>query len=341
MTVVVVGEAVIDLVDTPTGTRAVPGGSPANTAAALAALGMHAALRGRLSTDADGGRLRGHLQAAGVGLDDLLTVAAPSTVIRAHLEADGSARYEADLRGCADLGWQPDELRRPLPAGTTLVITGSLAASEEPGALALEHWWTALAATGSTLLAYDPNLRPALTTTDADRVRARVGRFIAGSHLVKASVEDLAWLAPDADPAQVLTAWVSTPRGPLVAVLTRGAAGAVALTRGGLRVSVPAVPVEVVDTIGAGDTFMAALCAQACEAVRTARRTDPHVDPAVAMAAWLADAATLRTALTYAAHAAALTCTKVGCQPPDAAAVRVSLTPRAGHGARQAPAVAQ
>jgi len=329
--VVVVGEAVIDVVDTPDGPVGVPGGSPANTAVALARLGVRTYLRGRLSADGDGDRLRRHLAGGGVLLNDALTVPEPTTVIRATLDSAGQATYDASLTGCADLGWTSADVSRPLPVDTVLVLSGSLAAAEPPGAAAVEAWLTDLRASRpDLLLAYDPNIRPGLHAAPPTEVRARAERLIRLSHVLKASEEDLAWLCPGRDPLTSLNTWMNGPSGPLMAVLTRGAAGATAITRDGERIDVPGVPVQVRDTIGAGDTFMAALLSHVLAILAAERAADLAAhSPADLLGMWASDPPAVLAALTFASHAAALVCARTGCQPPEADEVTRAMAPLA------------
>ncbi|MFE5588647.1 PfkB family carbohydrate kinase, partial [Kitasatospora sp. NPDC056531] len=176
------------------------------------------------------------------------------------------------------------------------VHLGSIGAVTEPGAasvLALVERWR-----GRAQISYDPNVRPALMGERAQAVR-RVERCVALSDLVKASDEDLAWLYPGEPAEAVAERWLTL--GPTVVAVTLGAEGAFALTSDGGREQAPAVPVTVADTVGAGDSFMAAFL---------------HTR---------ASGADLADCLTQAVTAAALTVSRPGANPPSAAELADAL----------------
>lgn len=242
---VVVGEALTDVIVERDGTEARhPGGSPANVAYGLARLGRPTALLTELGGDPDGEAIRNHLASAGVEVRTAGTAARTSTAV-ARLGADGSADYRFDLTW--SLG--PVVLERaPL-----VLHTGSLATTVPPGAASVERLVRDVRA--ASTVSYDPNIRPALMGP-AGALRERVERLVAGSDVVKASDQDTAFLAPGRTPLEVATHWLRL--GPALVVVTLGGAGAVAVTRGG-EVHVPAAPVTVADTVGAGDSFTAGL----------------------------------------------------------------------------------
>lgn len=242
---VVVGEALTDVIVERDGAEARhPGGSPANVAYGLGRLGRRTALVTELGDDADGAAIRAHLASAGVEVRTQGAAARTSSAI-ARLGADGSAEYRFELT------W---ELRRVAVAEPPLVLhTGSLAATVEPGAAAVERLARDVRA-GSTV-SYDPNIRPDLMG-GADDLRDRVERLVAGSDVVKASDQDTAFLAPGRAAVDVARDWLRL--GPALVVVTLGGEGAVAVTAGG-EVHVPAAPVTVADTVGAGDSFTAGL----------------------------------------------------------------------------------
>lgn len=247
--VVVIGEALVDIVHRADGTvDEAPGGSPANVALALGRLGRRPTLVTRLGDDDRGRRVRGWLAASDV---DVVAVAAPRTATAtAHLDVDGGATYEFDLEW--DLG--PEAVLADSLARTAdLVHIGSVATVLDPGAVQLAA--TVRAARPTATITFDPNIRPSLVD-DASRVRTRVEDLLGLADVVKASDEDLRWLHPGQDPVDIARAWVA--RGPSLVVVTLGSGGAVGVTAQGDTV-VPAVLVDVVDTVGAGDTFMGAL----------------------------------------------------------------------------------
>lgn len=242
---VVVGEALTDVIVERDGAEARhPGGSPANVAYGLGRLGRRTALVTELGDDADGAAIRAHLASAGVEVRTQGAAARTSSAI-ARLGADGSAEYRFELT------W---ELGPVAVAELPLVLhTGSLAATVEPGAAAVERLARDVRA-GSTV-SYDPNIRPDLMG-GADDLRDRVERLVAGSDVVKASDQDTAFLAPGRAAVDVARYWLRL--GPALVVVTLGGEGAVAVTAGG-EVHVPAAPVTVADTVGAGDSFTAGL----------------------------------------------------------------------------------
>lgn len=241
--VLVVGEALVDIVHRHHGgVDEAPGGSPANVALTLGRLGRRPRLLTSLGADARGDAVRKWLQGSGVRVRD--TPADRTSTATAHLDADGSATYELAIRWDVDASTEPD---------ADALHVGSIAALAGPGAVAV----SALVDRhrGRALVTYDPNIRPALLP-DADDARRRVLRLIGRSDVVKASDEDAAWLHPGEALADVARRWRAA--GPALVVITRGPDGALAVTDD-LEVAVPGVRTAVVDTVGAGDTFMGAL----------------------------------------------------------------------------------
>ncbi|HEY9412830.1 MAG TPA: carbohydrate kinase [Jiangellaceae bacterium] len=314
--IVVAGEALVDLVPDPAPGpsagrnlfRAVPGGSPANVAVGLARLGAPTHLLARLGTGAFGAVVRGHLDANGVRLDHAVAAAEPTTLAVVSLDDAGHAAYDFYADGTADWGWCDDELPDRLPEGAVALCTGSIAAAREPGASALLRLVRRERARGVASIVLDPNLRPALLPSHAHVVE-RWEELVTLADVVKVSDEDLAWLVPGSDPADVAERWARS--GPALVVLTRGGQGAVAFTDGGGRVAVGARAVDVVDTVGAGDAFTAGLVdsLRLDDVLGGARRDE--------LAGLGADA--LRRVLDRAARVAAITCSRRGADPPTAA----------------------
>ncbi|WP_329397860.1 carbohydrate kinase [Streptomyces melanogenes] len=293
--IVVAGEALIDLVPERPGDRLGPlsprlGGGPYNTAVALGRLGAEAAFCSRVSTDGFGEALLDGLRAAGVDTSLVQRGPEPTTLAVATVGPDGAAGYGFYASGTADRLF---ELPPELPSGVRALALGTCSLVLEPGASAYEALLRRESGRGVfTLL--DPNIRPGLIP-DADAYRARFRSWLPYVSLLKLSEEDAAWLGGGVE------SWLAA--GPEAVVLTRGAAGMTVWTRSGPReVSVPGERVEVVDTIGAGDTVNAALL---------------HVVAGrlpLSAAGW-------GSALSFAARAAALTCGKRGAEPPYAAAL--------------------
>jgi fructokinase len=291
----VVGEALVDIVERRDGSRAEhPGGSPANVALGLARLGHRTGLLTRIGDDERGRAIRDHLVSGGVRLVDGSVTGAATSTAKAVLDERGVATYEFDI------DWR-------LPAGAdaeaaVAVHTGSIAAFLQPGGDQVLDLVGRAAATAT--ISYDPNARPRLMG-DATAARERVERIVAGCDLVKVSDEDLEWLAPGEDPADVADRWQRL--GPSVVVVTLGEKGALARFRG-QGVAVQAPQVTVVDTVGAGDAFMSG-------ALDFIARAD-LLGPARRAAFAAVDEQTVAGMLAHAVRVSAFTCTRAGAQPP-------------------------
>lgn len=313
MDVAVAGEVITDLV--PAGAdgvfRAAPGGSPANVAVGLARLGVPTRMLARLSEDVLGRRLRAHLQGNGVDLARAVAAAEPSSLAIVALGPDGSADYDFRVDGAADWQWHDDELAGALDGACALHL-GSLAVTMPPGGAVLRR--LAAGARPRATVTYDPNARPLLMGRP-DQVRAVVEETVALSDVVKASSEDLAWLYPGRELTAVLQEWCGL--GPAVAVVTRGADGAVAAGGFGV-VEVPGRPVAVADTVGAGDSFMSALLAGLHRRGLLGAAARPRLQ--------LVDGPLVAGVLREAVTASALTCARLGADPPGDAELRAALT---------------
>jgi fructokinase len=298
--IIVGGEALVDLVpDHAGGYRPLPGGSPANTAVGLGRLGAPTALLARLADDRLGALLRTHLENSNVGLAYAVRSTSPTTLAVVDVDRDGAADYSFYVDGCADGGWRVADLPTELPPDAALHVGGSFALAVEPMAAAFD---TLLSRErGRRLITFDPNIRPSLVGDDAT-VRARLRRWLGLADVVKVSADDLEWIAPGRSPADVAAEWHEL--GPTLVVVTRGADGVYASgPAGGLRL--PGVPVDVADTVGAGDAFTAGLLAALDRADRLTRT-------AVATLT----GAELAAVLDYAQRVAAITCTRPGADPP-------------------------
>lgn len=291
----VVGESLVDIVNTPEGTvTEVPGGSAANVAVALARLGRPVRFATSFGDDERGTAVRRHLDEAGVELaTDPYAVDRTSTA-KATIGTGGAAAYEFDL------DWRLNDVTAgPAPR---VVHTGSLGAVLAPGADDVVALLEALRE--RSVVSYDVNARPAITGTGPE-VIDRVEKVAGLADLVKASDEDLSELYPQLDLLQAARRLLSL--GPAAVVVTRGDRGAVWVSKDD-TVEVESVPVEVADTIGAGDTFGAALLDSLWEA---GRLDATHRDDLRAL-----DADERRTHLQHAARAAAVTVSRPGADPP-------------------------
>jgi len=300
---VVCGEALMDVYTgdaTPTGLAldARIGGSPLNVAQGLARLGRPVAFLAGLSTDAFGERLLASLSSEGVDTSLVLRNDAPSTLSVVSVDARGVPRYAFHGTGAADRQLTHDTLPA-LPSAVRVLQFGSYALAVEPVGSAL----LALAARERTrrLIAYDPNVRLNVEP-DVAQWRTLVDRMVSIAHLVKVSDEDLGLLYPEEPPEQVASRWLGA--GAALVAVTRGGQGASAWTRTA-KADVPTPQVQVIDTVGAGDTFQAALLTW----------LDEH-DALTPETLAALDSKALAALLGFAAKAAAITCSRRGADMP-------------------------
>ena len=310
---VVVGEALVDLVGQ-RGDRtfaAHPGGSPANVALGLARLGVPVTLMTRLGHDMLGEMVFEHLRADGVRVVRVHGSGAqgmPTSLAIATLAA-GVASY--DFR----IDWDMPALA-PLPIETRCLHTGSLATGLAPGNVNVIDLVERERTRNRVTISYDPNVRPALLG-DAARARTGIERLVALSDVVKVSDEDLQWLYPDQSDELVAQDWLRL--GPALVVVTRGGMGVYAVCAG-LELHRPAVPIDLVDTVGAGDSFTSGLL----EALHRADLIGASRREAIATI----DESTLASVVDAAALAAAITCSRPGANPPTRAEVDALLEAR-------------
>lgn len=245
----VIGEALVDVVVRRDGTTSThPGGSPANVAIGLARLARDAELLCFMGLDDNGAIVRDHVEASGAHLVPGSQSAPHTSVATATLDDDGAATYEFDLTWAIAADAAPRE--DPL-----VVHTGSIAAVLHPGAGDVRTIISDARA-GATIT-YDPNIRPSLMGSPSE-ARGSVEATVALADVVKVSDEDLTWLYPDQNPVASAQAWAASG-GPTLVVLTRGGEGASAYLADGRSCEVAAAHVDVADTVGAGDSFMAGL----------------------------------------------------------------------------------
>jgi fructokinase len=237
----VIGESLIDIV----GSDEHVGGSPLNVAVGLGRLGREVDFLTRIGDDPYGRRIAEYANAAGVQLVPGSQIAEHTATARATVAEDGSADYEFDL------DWQLSGT--PTVAPPLLVHTGSIAAVQEPGCLAVAALVDAYHL--SATVSFDPNVRPSLIA-DRELAIQRIGHLVERSDIVKVSEEDLYWLDPDRSPEQIARTWLAL--GPAIVVVTMADQGAMAVSAAG-EARVPTRAVQVVDTVGAGDSFMVGL----------------------------------------------------------------------------------
>ena len=289
MSIWVCGEVLIDIL--PTGP--VVGGGPANTAKALARLGHDVHFIDGISSDAYGQVARTELLRDGVNLDLALVSDKPTCTASVTLDAAGGASYEFLIDGTATFDFHSSWLPDPYRFQPQVLHIGTLVTVIEPGASALYDW--AMQVAEFAPIVFDPNIRPSVQP-DRDLYEAAVEKWAALSAVIKVSDDDLAWLFPEVSIDDVAKRWIND--GVFLVVITRGANGIVGFTEDG-RVEVPGVKVDVVDTVGAGDTVGAIVVEAMIEHGLIELRGDR-----------------LQEVLSRAAHAAAITCSRPGAEPP-------------------------
>jgi fructokinase len=301
----VIGEALVDLVpgDHPGYYQARPGGSPFNVAVGLARLGHRTALMARLADNAFGQQLRAHAVAEGLHLEHAPHAAEPTTLAVVGLDSSARASYDFYAAGTADWQWTDAELAR-VPRDTNVLHVGSLASWTPPGDLRIHATAAALRREGNVVISYDPNIRPDLLG-EPSRARPLIERFARVAHIVKASREDIDWLYPGAGPEQVSGRLLDL--GALLVIITDGPRGAHLYRAGNAPISCPGRQVQVADTIGAGDAFTAGLLGGLSRRGLLAP-SDLLRWPAGLLTATVEEAVLI----------SALTCERVGADPPFA-----------------------
>jgi fructokinase len=291
----VIGESLIDIVESDEHV----GGSPLNVAVGLGRLGRDIDFLTYIADDSYGRRIIDYVEAAGVQLVSESRTAERTATARSIIAEDGSADYVFDL------DWQLSGT--PPVAPPLFVHTGSIAAVQDPGCLAV----AALIDTYrvSATVTFDPNVRPSLIA-DRELAVARIEHLVERSDIVKVSEEDLRWIDPARPPEQIAQTWLRL--GPAIVTVTMADRGAVAFCAAGVA-RVPTRAVRVVDTVGAGDSFMVGLldALWGSRLLGNDRRTELRGIGADALTVAL-EAASLSSALTIA---------RAGADLPDRAAL--------------------
>jgi len=249
----VVGEVLIDLIPDADQYLAIVGGGPANTAKALAKLGVKAHFIDGISTDRYGQMAKAELLAANVLLDYAQYSNKPTCTAKVTLSKSGSASYEFVIKDTATFDFSDLWLPDPQTLKPSLLHIGTLATVIEPGASVLYEWAQSVAKVAP--IVFDPNIRPAVIN-DREKYVKQVERWVSISSAVKASDEDIKWLYPSLEIEQVINNWLA--KGPSLIVVTHSDKG-ISAYRLGEKVSIDAVKVVVADTVGAGDTVGAIL----------------------------------------------------------------------------------
>ena len=286
----VAGEVLIDLIPKDGGRVAIVGGGPANTAKALARMGFESYFIDGISTDAYGVQARAELLADGVRLDYALSSDNPTCVATVTLDEVGGASYEFLIENTATFEFNESWLPMAEAPPAALHI-GTLATAVEPGATHLFNW----AKTIKAPLVFDPNIRSSVIS-DRNRYREIVAKWAGISSVIKMSGDDLIWLYPEMDLGSVAETFLSEKT--QLVVITKGAAGIEGFTEDE-SVSVPGIKVEVVDTVGAGDTVGAIV-----------------VEAIVKYGINNLIGEELERTLRRATQAAAITCSRAGANPP-------------------------
>lgn len=292
----VTGEVLIDLIPDINGVRVpVVGGGPANTAKALARLGISTYFIAGISSDEFGQQSRAELHAAGVNLSLSKVSEKPTATATVSMDSEGKATYKFSLTDTATFDFGVDWLPQGSPA---VLHIGTLATIVAPGCDVLYRW----AAEVEAPIVFDPNIRPSVIS-DRDYHRNSVERWMSMSDVIKLSDDDLIWLYPDLTTVEDLieVAHRILNNGPTLVVITRGSAGIIGVTSDQV-VIVPSLSTNVIDTVGAGDTVGAVIV----------EGISHHGIEAAS--GWK-----LEEILQRAAKAASITCSRAGAQPPSAA----------------------
>mgnify|MGYP005840374211 CR=1 FL=1 len=315
--IVCCGEALIDMVPytTPDGIdtyRPLPGGSPYNSAIAMGRLGAPVSFMGRLSSDFFGTMLVNRLKENNVQTDLIVRSTQNSTLAFVKIEAGKEPQYAFYTEGTADRSFSGEDLPKSLPPDLHGILFGSISMTMEPVATTIEQFvftQSKRADAEAPVISLDPNIRPVMIH-DHDRYVRRLESWISCATIVKISSADMEYVYPSLTREAALEKVLSL--GPTLVVTTLGADGALAMGRrkDGSRFSAAAsvVPVQVADTIGAGDTFHAGLLAW-LELKGKLNR----------LALLQISEEDLHEALFFANKAASLVCTKHGAEPPTMA----------------------
>jgi fructokinase len=290
----VVGEVLIDLI--PDGSKhvAVVGGGPANTAKALAKLGVKTHFIDGFSTDKYGQMAKAELLAANVLLDYAQYSNKPTCTAKVTLSSSGSASYEFVIEDTATFDFSDQWLPDPQRLKPSLLHIGTLATVIEPGASVLFKWAQSVANVAP--IVFDPNIRPAVLGNRDEYVK-KVEKWVAISSAVKVSDEDLNWLYPGKVNDETVSKWLEI--GVQLVVVTLGDKG-ITSYRKNEQISVDAVKVVVADTVGAGDTAGAVL-----------------VEAIINNGLDKLNGEVLKRMLNRAVKAAAITVSRTGANPPS------------------------
>ena len=290
----VAGEVLIDLMPDRDQHLAVVGGGPANTAKALAKLGIKTYFIEGISTDKYGQMAKAELLSANVLLDYTQYSNKPTCTAKVTLSSSGGASYEFVIKDTATFDFSHQWLPDPQNLKPSLLHIGTLATVIEPGASVLFEWVQSVANVAP--IVFDPNIRPAVLSKRDEYVN-KIEKWVAISSAIKVSDGDLNWLYPGKENDEIVSKWLE--EGVQLVVVTLGDKGITAY-RENEQISVDAVKVVVADTVGAGDTVGAVLV----EAI-----VNNGLDKLTGEV--------LKSMLNRAVKAAAITVSRTGATPPS------------------------
>ncbi|MBW0159675.1 carbohydrate kinase [Sedimentimonas flavescens] len=298
------GEALIDMIPTPTNAGRdgfVPhaGGAVFNTAIGLGRLGTRVGMLTGISTDMFGQQLSEALRGSHVEVSHVITSERPTTLAFVRL-ADGHATYSFYDENSAGRMLSPDDLPE-IPGDISALFFGGISLACEPGATAYQALLDREGDTRAVMI--DPNIRPGFIENET-RYRARLEAMLRLSDIVKVSDEDLNWIEP-APPSLREKIDGLLDKGPALVIVTRGGDGAVGYLPDGAELHVPVKRVQIVDTVGAGDTFNAGVLAKLSELGALRKPALRELAPDV-----------VRQALTHGTQVAAVTVSRAGANPP-------------------------
>ena len=294
----VCGEALIDLIPRGEQKVAIVGGGPANTAKALARLGFDSYFIDGISTDSFGGMIKDQLLHDGVNLKYAHYSDKQTCTADVSLDKAGVASYVFTIDGTATIDFTNDWLPDPAQIKPVVLQIGTLATIVQPAADILLEWAKRVAKVAP--IVFDPNVRSSVLP-DRPKYQEAIAKWAAISEVIKVSEDDLAWLYPEQDQIAIAEEWIKG--GSTLVIITKGSYGIIGVTKDDV-VSVPGVKIEVVDTVGAGDTVGAIV-----------------VEAIVERGLKVITGDVLREVLVSATKAAAVTCSRAGANPPTRAEI--------------------
>ena len=294
----VCGEALIDLIPQGDQKVAIVGGGPANTAKALARLGLDSYFIDGISNDGFGGMIKTELLHDGVNLKYAHFSEKQTCTADVSLDKAGVASYVFTIDGTATFDFTNKWLPDPEVIKPSVLQIGTLATIVQPGADVLIEWAKRVSKVAPVV--FDPNIRSSVLP-DRPKYQEMIAKWASLSAVIKVSEDDLSWLYPEQDQITIAEKWIAG--GTDLVIITKGSYGIIGVTKDDV-VSVPGVKVEVADTVGAGDTVGAIV-----------------VEAIVERGLSVITGEVLREVLVRATKAAAITCSRAGANPPTKAEI--------------------